>query len=215
MHNRAGRGAVSFGFEAVDLDCRSAYMFDDENRAVVVEASTSTPCAQSASAFFSCSATANGSPSMARTRRVPANDVFSRGDRLVVILRAIATISIVVVTTSSWSCSPRPTAEDRQRLQTLQKKDGDRYDFKLEEDTYIDATNRVFGTVDQTEATSLHRDFWFSGDRERQDTNYVDLNFTIGTAAFSFNCSGMAVVSSIPITTNQIGFTRPSPPPRP
>jgi hypothetical protein len=85
-------------------------------------------------------------------------------------------IMIVAATLNTSSCSPNPTPEDARRLAQLRQRYADRYRFDLAEDTYIEATNNIDATVDKNEAISIYRDFWFTGNAERRDSNYVYLN---------------------------------------
>lgn len=90
--------------------------------------------------------------------------------------RHVGAIVIMAAALITWSCSPNPTPEDSRRLEQLQQRYGNRYQFELAEDTYIEATNKVDATVDKSEAISIYRDFWFTGNTERRDSHYVYLN---------------------------------------
>jgi hypothetical protein len=90
--------------------------------------------------------------------------------------RPIGAMVMMAAALIVWSCSPNPTPEDSRRLERLQQRYGDRYRFELAEDTYIEATNKVDAIVDKSEAISIYREFWFTGNIERRDSNYVYLN---------------------------------------
>ena len=91
---------------------------------------------------------------------------------------AMRPVAIVVMAAAllAWSCGSDPTREDARRLEQLQHRYGNRYQFELAEDTYVEATNKVDATVDKSEALSIYRDFWFTGNTERRDSHYVYLN---------------------------------------
>lgn len=85
-------------------------------------------------------------------------------------------VMVVAAALIVWSCSPNPTPEDSRRLEQLKERYGNRYQFELAEDTYIEATNTADASVEKAEAIAIYRDFFFRGDVERNDSNYVYLN---------------------------------------
>lgn len=109
-----------------------------------------------------------------------------RQQRWLVTMRIFAAIVTLAAALSVWSCRPDPTAEDSRRLEQLQQRYGDRYRFELEEDTYIEATNKVDATVSTNEAISIYKDFWFNGNIERRDSHYVYLNLYNKDGDFQF-----------------------------
>ena len=92
-------------------------------------------------------------------------------------LRAIAMMIVLpVALVLTVSCRPRPTAEDSRRFAQVKQRYGNRYRFEFAEDTYLEATNTVDAAVNKNEAIAIYKDFWFTGETERRDSNYVYLN---------------------------------------
>ena len=101
-------------------------------------------------------------------------------------MRALIAIVVATVALISSSCKPMPTVEDVRRLRQLQQQYGNRYRFDLAEDTYIEATNKVDAAVNKAEAIAIYKVFWFTGDTERRDSNYVYLNLYDKEGHFQF-----------------------------
>jgi hypothetical protein len=96
-------------------------------------------------------------------------------------------VLVLVGLVVSGGCAPNPTQEDSRRIIALRKQYESSFEFNPGTDVYLKVRRHVGGSLPESEALAVARDFWAtqSGMR-RTNSNYIYLNFYDRTGLFLF-----------------------------
>lgn len=100
-------------------------------------------------------------------------------------IQKASAISLAIFMLSS--CGTRATVEDKKRLATLEDQFGQRYEFSLESEIYLNARCRTPEPPTREEAEGIYRAYWLTEENvPRTDTAFVYLNIYDSRRVFQF-----------------------------